>query len=45
MFVKTDAIVLSHKKIRDNAALLTLYTEEMGRASFLLYGAGRKRGG
>ena len=45
MYVKTNAIVLSHKKIRDNAVLLTLYTEELGRESFLLYGAGSKRGG
>lgn len=45
MYVKTDAIVLSHKKIRDNATMLTLYTKELGRATFLLYGAGSKRGG
>ncbi len=45
MYVKTDAIVLSHKKFRDNATLLTLYTKEMGRGSFLLYGAGSKKGG
>lgn len=45
MFVKTDAIVLCHKKVRDNASLVTLYTEELGRESFLLYGAGSKRGG
>lgn len=45
MYVKTDAIVLSHKKFRDNATLLTLYTRELGRATFLLYGAGSKRNG
>lgn len=45
MYVKTDAIVLSHKKYRDNATLLTLYTKELGRCTFLLYGAGSKKGG
>lgn len=45
MYVKTDAIVLNHKKYRDNATLLTLYTRELGRATFLLYGAGSKRNG
>ena len=45
MYVKTEAIVLSHKKIRDNVTLLSLYTREMGRASFLFYGSGGKHGG
>lgn len=45
MYVKTDAIVLNHKKYRDNATMLTLYTRELGRSTFLLYGAGSKRGG
>lgn len=44
MYVKSDAIVIAHRKYRDNATMLTLYTRELGRATFLLYGSGKKKG-
>lgn len=43
MNLKTEAIVLSVQKLRDNSSLVNFYTREVGRSSFLLYGAhGRK---
>ncbi len=45
MQLKTEAIVLKTQKLKDNASLIHLYTREIGRATFLLYGAQSKRKG
>lgn len=45
MQLKTNAIVLKIQKIKDNASLIHLYTQETGRATYLLYGAQSKRKG
>ena len=43
MNLKTDAIVLSVNKFKDNASIVDLYTQEAGRTTFLLYGAQSKK--
>ena len=43
MNLKTEAIVLSVQKLRDNSSLVNFYTREVGRSSFLLYGAHGKK--
>ena len=45
MFVKTEALILSVKKHRDNAMLVQAYASEFGRISFLVYGGHGRRGG
>ncbi len=43
MNLKTDGIVLSVNKFKDNASIVDLYTHEVGRAAFLLYGTKSKK--
>lgn len=45
MYVKTEALILSVKKHRDNSMLVHLFTSEFGRTSFLVYGSHSKRKG
>ena len=45
MEMKSEAIVLSTQKIKDNATLVKLYTQESGFVPLLLYGAHSKRKG
>lgn len=43
MNLKTNAIVLNVNKFKDSASIVDLYTQEVGRASFLLYGTQSKK--
>ena len=45
MYVKSEALILSVKKHRDNSMLVQVYASEYGRTSFLVYGGRGKRGG
>jgi len=45
MFLKTKAIILHCVKYNDKAIIVHLISEERGRLSCILYGAGRKKSG
>lgn len=43
MQVKTHGIVLHSLKHNDNSAIVTIYTEQFGRISYMVYGVGKKK--
>jgi len=43
MLTKTDGIVLHSLKHTDSSAIVTIYTRQFGRASYMVYGANKKK--
>ncbi len=43
MQVKTKGIVLHSVKYSDSASIITIYTEQFGRASYMIYGINKKK--
>ena len=43
MQVKTEGIVFHSIKYSDNSAIVTIFTREFGRVSYMIYGRGRKK--
>jgi len=41
--VKTEGIVFHSIKYSDNSAIVTIFTREFGRVSYMIYGRGRKK--
>jgi len=41
--VKTEGIVFHSTKYSDNSAIVTIFTREFGRVSYMIYGRGRKK--